>query len=144
MPSPVVQFRVPPELLARIDDARGDVSRSAWMLAACEHALLPASESEFGTGVQVTADDRAPAGVAVVVSGASAEVVAVPERKAARRPRKPRATDVEAGLVTRAEKDLSSDQGLDYVPPPRCAHSGTRIIGGWCVPCGRTVRPGGG
>ena len=42
-PIPVLQ-RFRPELLARIDAARGDIPRTTWITRACEAALEPASE----------------------------------------------------------------------------------------------------
>lgn len=40
-----------------------------------------------------------------------------------------------------------SDPPVNPLPAPeprRCAHAGVRVTGGWCVPCQRTVQPGGG
>jgi len=46
MASPVVQVRVPGDLLARLDEARSEVPRSAWIVAAIEHALGPAAPAK--------------------------------------------------------------------------------------------------
>ncbi len=40
MASPVVQVRVPEDMLAAVDGARGDGTRSAWILALIERELL--------------------------------------------------------------------------------------------------------
>ena len=39
--SPVVQVRVPGDVLAKVDETRGTVSRSAWILAAITSRLSP-------------------------------------------------------------------------------------------------------
>jgi hypothetical protein len=39
VPSPVVQLRVPEDILARIDDARGGDTRSAWVLRLIDREL---------------------------------------------------------------------------------------------------------
>ncbi len=43
MPSPVVQLRVPEDMLAAVDGALGDSTRSAWILALIERELLDAA-----------------------------------------------------------------------------------------------------
>ena len=40
MAAPVVQLRVPEDMLAAVDGARGDGTRSAWILALIERELL--------------------------------------------------------------------------------------------------------
>ncbi len=57
MASPVVQVRVPEDMLAAVDGARGDGTRSAWILALIERELLdgdtgrgPAGTSPAGPG----------------------------------------------------------------------------------------------
>lgn len=37
--TPIVNFRFQPELLARIDAARGDEPRTTWLIRAIEHEL---------------------------------------------------------------------------------------------------------
>lgn len=38
-PTPIVNFRLPPALLERIDGARGEESRTGWLVRAIEHEL---------------------------------------------------------------------------------------------------------
>lgn len=69
MASPVVQMRFPPELLARIDEARGSQSRSAFIRSAVE--MLLARGVEVGTVgyesvVRVVDDPSVPPGAIVV------------------------------------------------------------------------------
>lgn len=105
MPSPVVQLRVPAELLARIDGHRGDVTRSAWILAACEAALNPKwmgpLPGPFSPILPVPADDPPP----VLQAG-----------------RKGKAPVVQPEQTSRPARQ-------------RCPHPGTRVIGGYCRQC---------
>ncbi len=63
MPSPVVQVRVPEDMLAAVDGARGDGTRSAWILALIERELL---DGDTGRGPAATS----PAAPAVSPLGA--------------------------------------------------------------------------
>ena len=65
-------------------------------------------------------------------------------------PRRP-ARDAETRQREREKRAVPqasfSDPPVNPLPAPeprRCAHAGVRVTGGWCVPCQRTVQPGGG
>lgn len=63
MASPVVQLRVPEDTLARIDDVRGEESRTAWLLRLAERELTGGTPETDGAG------QAAPAVAAVKVAG---------------------------------------------------------------------------
>lgn len=57
--SPVVQLRVPGDVLAAVDETRGETSRSAWILAAITSRLSPPAavlSPRPVTGTGLTAD----------------------------------------------------------------------------------------
>ena len=49
MPSPVVQLRIPEDTLAAVDGARGDDTRTGWILALVERELLDAGDDSMPT-----------------------------------------------------------------------------------------------
>lgn len=51
MASPVVQLRIPADMLAAVDGARGEDNRSAWILSLIERQLLSGDD---GGGTAVT------------------------------------------------------------------------------------------
>jgi hypothetical protein len=67
--SPVVQLRVPADLLVAIDSARGDETRSAWLIAAARQRIEPPVARAQGQAPR-------PRGVTTSVSGGAAEMTA--------------------------------------------------------------------
>ena len=106
MPSPVVQVRMPEDLLAAIDGHRGDVTRSAWIVAACEAALNPAMAPVSHDRIRRTLKPAAPASHPVTVIDESGRT----------------------GIVLSASP---ADRGRTI-----CAHPKARVIKGLCGACG--------
>ena len=76
MASPVVQVRVPEDMLAAVDGARGDGTRSAWILALIERELLdggtgpgPAAPPPGASSVAAIPRRAKPAGVVCMAPG---------------------------------------------------------------------------
>jgi hypothetical protein len=67
--APVLQLRVPEDTLARLDDARGEETRSAWVLRLIGRELDGQTATQAGTQTAANRSDSVPAGPLVLPSG---------------------------------------------------------------------------
>ena len=113
-------------------------------------------------GIRVVADDAIPPGTAMLMSpgsgpqfmtGISAvpgDPVTVAPPAVSGSPVRSLAEPLKASLAaagaaarSRAARKPEPPPDLPLAASERCTHPGTRMIGGWCAPCGRQVREGG-
>lgn len=117
-----VTVKVSDNAAARMDAARGGLTRSAW----ARQVILAA----LGTVPMAATEERAPA----------ARTEAPAPGKA-----KPRRAEPEAPAVTLpsslAGVPLTVASALPK--PRRCNHPGKRSVGGWCAECDHLIQPGG-
>ena len=113
----VVGVRLSDSQAARLDELRGDKQRADWCFEVIASALLAAQPGEP---------------VRVRMSRRASERAETAQREREKR---------------EVPQAAFSDPPVNPLPAPeprRCAHAGVRVTGGWCVPCQRTVQPGGG
>ena len=74
MASPVVHLRIPVDILTALDEARGDESRSVWILGAIGLRLSPLAEAVAAVAASTAPPvDASPPGVPVTVFAAPPE-----------------------------------------------------------------------
>ena len=122
--SPVVQLRVPGDVLAAVDETRGETSRSAWILAAITSRLSPPAAVDLRDlmGADGT-EERAAAALSprsVTGTGLTADMLPAATASNAQRAVKPKAPATETPRKPRAASG-------------GCKHE--HVLKGWCREC---------
>jgi hypothetical protein len=128
-----------------IEAARGRVPRAQWLEALVDAALAGGMTPK---AIQQRTDGRAPLPPASPPPEVVEDAIVPLERGRDRK----RGVAASEPSPVEAVRALAEASGVPLVTasqlprparPPRCAHPGTRVIGGYCKECDRLVGPGG-